>query len=83
MLELIADVRVVWLDEPQLLQKGDEYPGAPRIEQIHAELEHIGSFESGHGENEYRAFSSIEVNRLWTLQRRNNGPWRIASQQGI
>jgi hypothetical protein len=78
MLETICDVRVVWVDDPRVLQKGDEYPGAPRIEHVSAELEHIGQFDG-----EFRAFNGSEVNRQWTLQRRNGGPWRISSRQGI
>ncbi len=77
-LDKVCDVRVAWVGEPRLLQAGDEYAGAPRIEQVSAELEHIGLFDG-----EYHAFNGSEVNRQWTLQRRNGGPWRIASQQGI
>ena len=78
MLETVCDVRVVWVDEPRMLQNGDEYPGAPRIEQVGAELDHIGEFDG-----EFRAFNSSEVNRQWTLQRRGGGPWRIATRQSI
>jgi hypothetical protein len=78
MLETVCDVRVVWVDDARVVQKGDEYPGAPRIEQAGAELEHIGDFDG-----EFDAFNGSEVNRLWTLQRRNGGPWRITSRQSI
>jgi hypothetical protein len=78
MLDTVCDVRVVWVGGPQLLQTGDEYPGAPRIEQVDAELEHVGRFA-----DEFHAFNGSEVNRLWTLQRRNGGPWRISSRQAI
>jgi hypothetical protein len=77
-LEKIFDVRVIWVGDPRLLQAGNEYQGAPRIEQVSAELEHIGFFDK-----EYRAFNGLEVNRQWTLQRRTGGPWRISSQHGI
>ena len=77
-LDTVCDVRVVWVGDPRLLQPGNEYPGAPRIEEVRAELEHIGLFDG-----EYHAFNGSEVNRQWTLQRRNGGPWRITSQQGI
>lgn len=78
MLDKICDVRVHWIGEPRVLQQGNEYEGAPRIEQVEAELEHIGLFDGA-----YRAFNSLDVHRLWRLQRRNNGPWRISSPQGI
>lgn len=77
-LATICDVRVVWVSEPRVLQRGDEYEGAPRIEQVEAELDHVGLFDG-----EHRAFNSIDVNRLWTLQRRDDGPWRVSSQHGI
>jgi hypothetical protein len=76
--EQVCDVRVVWIGETRLLARGDEYEGAPRIEQVDAELEHIGHFAG-----EYRAFNAINVHRLWRLQRRNDGPWRISSHQGV
>ena len=34
-------------------------------------------------DGEFHAFNGSEVNRLWTLQRRNGGPWRISSRQSI
>ena len=78
MLETVCDVRVVWVGDVQVLQTGAEYPGAPRLEQVDAELEHIGRFDG-----EFRAFNSTDVNRVWTLQRRNGGPWRISSRQAL
>ena len=78
MLDTVCDVRVVWIDNPRVLQIGDEYPGAPGMEQVDAELEHIGL-----ADGEFHAFNGSEVNRLWTLQRRNGGPWRISSRQSI
>jgi hypothetical protein len=77
-LDTLFDVRVVWVGAPRLIQAGTEYEGAPRIEHVSAELEHIGFFDG-----EYHPFNSVDVNRQWTLQRRNGGPWRISSQHGI
>ena len=34
-------------------------------------------------EGEYRAFLDVTVHRWWVLQRIDNGPWRIATLQGI
>jgi hypothetical protein len=77
-LDPVHDVRVMWAGEATMVLRGDEFPGAPRIEEVAVELEHIGLFEG-----EYRAFSELRVHRTWTLQRRNGGPWRITSRQGI
>jgi hypothetical protein len=77
-LEDVYDVRVVWVGDVMLALRGDEFPSAPRIEQVAVELEHIGKFDG-----EYRAFNELRVHRTWTVQRRNGGPWRVASRQGI
>ena len=78
LLDTIYDVRVVWLSETRVVLHGDEFEGAPRIDEVRAEIEHIGLFDG-----EYRAFNGAAVHRLWTLQRRDGGAWRISSYQGI
>jgi hypothetical protein len=76
-LEQTFAIRVVWVGEPRVVA-ADELPDIPRIERVAAELDHIGSFDA-----EYRAFASVDVHRHWTLERRDGGPWRITSHQGI
>ena len=55
-------------------------PGAPRIERVQVEVDHVGLFDA-----EYRGFADVTVHRMWTLQRLNGGPWRLAanSRNGI
>lgn len=77
-LDSVYDVRVVWVSDVRVRLRPDAFDAAPLIEEVEAELEHLGCFDG-----EYRAFNSVNVHRLWTLQRRNSGPWRISSQQGI
>lgn len=77
-LEAVFDARVIWVSDQTLALRGDEFPGAPRIDEVSIELEHVGLFDG-----EYRAFNELRIHRIWTLQRRNGGPWRIASRQGI
>lgn len=77
-LDRIHDVRVVWVGEVETLMTGKEYAGAPRVEQVTIEVDHIGQFDG-----EYRAFGTVAVNRTWRLQRVDGGPWRIATIQGI
>lgn len=72
------DARVAWIGEPRVVTRGDEFPGASRVEEVEAELQHIGKFDG-----EYRGFLDVTVHRWWTLQRIDNGPWRIATLQGI
>lgn len=78
LLDKIFDVRVRWIGDPRVIIRGDEAPGLPRIEEVSAELDHFGLFEG-----EYRSFNVVDVRRMWSLQRRDGGPWRIASRQSL
>jgi hypothetical protein len=73
----LYDVRVVDEGEPYVLLQQDELPGAPLIEEVEVEVEHIGRFG-----DEYLAFKELGLNRLWYLQRVARGPWRIAWHNG-
>mgnify|MGYP003385979258 CR=1 FL=1 len=70
-------LRVVWVDDPRVFP-ADPALGLPRIEKVNAEIDHIGRFD-----DEFRSFNLGLVHRTWTLARRNGGPWRIATFQGI
>lgn len=78
----VADARVPWADDPVLVADGKAYPGAPKIEQVTVEIDHIGQFPEGD-----RVFTDVTVNRVWTLQRidlgQGFGPWRVHSMQPI
>ncbi|HEV8595043.1 MAG TPA: hypothetical protein VGR51_05890 [Thermoplasmata archaeon] len=76
--EKVFDVRVAIVDEPRTVLQGTEFPGAPKVEQVVLETDHVGLFDS-----EYRAFKDVTTNRVWSLQRRDDGPWRIVTQKGI
>ena len=78
-----CDARVVWVDDVVALTSGQEFDGAPKIEEVEAEIEHIGVVDPKAATPEYRAFKDVTVNRLWRLQRINGGPWRIASAQNL
>lgn len=75
MLHKVADVEPVWESEPAVVLRGDEFDGAPTIEQVHVLLDHIGTFEDG-----THVFCTNELTRMWVLQRRNRGAWRIPSR---
>jgi hypothetical protein len=68
----VYDVRVAKVSKPRVLLDH------PKVEAVTVEVDHVGLFDG-----EYRAFRNAEVNRMWRLQRVDNGPWRIVSQQGI
>ena len=75
MLHKVAHVEPVWESEPVVVLRGDEFDGAPRIDQVQVLMDHIGQFDEG-----AHVFCTIELTRVWVLQRRNGGPWRIASR---
>jgi hypothetical protein len=74
----IYDVRAAETGELETLMNGTEFEGAPKVEQVLVVADHIGLFDG-----EYRAFSDVETHRLWRLQRRDGGPWRITGDWGI
>ena len=70
-------LRVVWVDEPRVFPANPALR-LPMVEKVDAEIDHIGRFDSA-----FHAFNTGMVHRTWTLARRNGGPWRIATFQGI
>jgi hypothetical protein len=78
-----CDARVVWTGDIVDLTTGKEFDGAPHIQEVEGEIEHIGVVDDKADIKEYRAFKDVTVNRLWRLQRVDDGPWRIASAQNL
>jgi hypothetical protein len=76
----ILEVRAVWESEVQSLLSANDIEGAPSVEQVYVEVDHVGKFDG-----ELRVFADASVHRMWTLQRLGGGPWRIAadSRHGI
>jgi hypothetical protein len=68
----VYDARVSRVGPVQRLLDKDDGKGLPEADQVHVFVDHYGLFG-----NEYRSFVNMNVNRMWTLQRLNNGPWRI------
>lgn len=75
MLHKVAHVEPVWESEPLVILKGDEFDGAPKVEQVHLLTDHVGQFDDGN-----HVFCTNELTRVWQLQRRDGGPWRISSR---
>ena len=78
LLKQIYGLEVAWIDDPRTITTGKEFPNAPRIEEVAVEISVIGTFDG-----EYRKFAGVSVARLWSLQRIDNGPWRISSVQRL
>jgi hypothetical protein len=74
LLHKISQVEPVWESEPAVVIRSDAFDGAPTIEQVAVLVDHIGHFDDGD-----HVFCSMETSRLWHLQRRDGGPWRISS----
>lgn len=75
----VYDVRVAAVDPPELMVSPSMLEGAPLVEQVLVEVDHIGLIDGVH-----RAYADNKTHRLWPLQRRDGGPWRIAiHDQGI
>ncbi len=52
--------------------------GTPRVQEVHVFVDHIGLFDG-----EYRSFNDVNVTRPWTLQRLDDGPWRITDVKSL
>lgn len=78
LLDTVWDARVVWTGDPVALTRGDEFPGAPVVEEVEVHVEHLGLIDGVH-----RPFRDISVHPFWKLQRVDGGPWRISSCQSI
>jgi len=74
----VYGAKVVWVSEVRRVMTGKEFKGAPTIDEVDLEIDHIGLFDG-----EHRAFTSINVRRRWVLQRQNGGPWRITTEQAL
>lgn len=73
-LSIVYDVRVHWVGEIKVLLETGAFEGAPKIEQVTVEIDHIGLFDG-----EYRTFQDVNTHRMWALQRRDGGPWRLSA----
>lgn len=74
----VYGANVVWTGDIRQITSGKEFPGSPVMEEVDVEIEHVGLFDG-----EYRTFTDFTVNRLWQLQRRDGGPWRVSSVQNL
>lgn len=77
-LDTVYDAQVVYVSGARHILTGREFPKAPVIDEVTVEVEHVGRFEG-----EYRAFTNVNVHRVWKLQQQDGGPWRITSGEGV
>jgi hypothetical protein len=74
----VFDVRVVAVEEARVVIEPTAFAGAPKIEQAVVEVDHVGLFDG-----QYRPFMDVNVHRVWPMQRRDGGPWRVTIDRGI
>jgi hypothetical protein len=80
-LDDVVDVRPVWVGDPVTVFRSDAFDGAPQIDQTTIEVDHLRL--AGEDPRAAHSFSAVGLHRIWTLQRINGGPWRIATDGGI
>jgi|GEM_PF-1111784 len=84
LLEDVFDVRVARVEPVRVvydaaLQPGEPGEGEPRkVEEARVVVDHVGLFDG-----EYRTFAHGSLHRKWTLQRLDDGPWRIVEAHNL
>lgn len=71
-LEEVYDARVVEVSPVYLLTEAIPESEIPKVEEAIVYIDHIGQIDGT-----YRSFVNSKVRRKWTLQRLDNGPWKI------
>lgn len=74
LLQEVYDMRVLTESAPKLVYDKN----GTRVETVELDVDPVGLFDG-----EYRSFRSVNVHRIWHLQRINGGPWKIVSEQGL
>jgi hypothetical protein len=76
--EDVYDVRVASVGSVRRVLESRPANALPAIDRVTCFVDHVGSFDG-----EYRVFMTSYVHRRWVLQRRDEGPWRIAEVQSL
>jgi hypothetical protein len=74
----VYDVRVASVGGVRRVIESRPANALPAIDQVTCFVDHVGLFDG-----EYRVFMTSYVHRRWVLQRRDEGPWRIAEAQSL
>lgn len=77
-LDDVWDVRVAEVEPPRVRVVGSGDGLVPRVEEVVVWVDHVGRFDDG-----FRTFSKVGFQRRWTLQRLDDGPWRIDEPRRI
>ncbi len=70
----------------RVIQK-EEKAGISSVDEATVWIDHIGKLEKDKDyqifDKDYRVFTNVNVNRVWTLQRIDDGPWKIATMKHL
>ncbi len=70
----------------RIIQK-DEKAGISSVDEVTVWIDHVGKLEKDKEYNlfdkDYRVFTNNSVNRSWTLQRIDEGPWKISTMKHL
>lgn len=76
----VYDARVCKVSPITRVIQKDEKAGISSVDEVTVWIEHVGKFDISKTQHEYRVFTNVNVKRSWTLQRIDDGPWKIVSQ---
>jgi hypothetical protein len=74
----VHDARVSRVERIETLYEPAADEPFPKVEAVRILLDHVGLID-----NEYRTFTDLTVRRVWRLQRRDGGPWKIVDVQHL
>lgn len=74
----IYDARVLHTGAIKTIVHENKETGVPKVEQVKIIIDHVGKIDGI-----YKSLSNIYVHRKWTLQRLDNGPWKITELQAL
>ena len=75
----VCDVRVDKISTIRRIIEKDDGVGLPAVDEVDVFVDHYELREDG----KYRTFLDVNVRRKWTLQRLDEGPWKITTVQVI
>jgi len=77
-MDRVYDVRVDRVGRIRRIMNKDDERRLPDIDEVDVFVDHYEL-----ADNKYQSFLDLHVRRQWSLQRLNEGPWKITSVQVI
>lgn len=74
----VYDAKILFVYPVKRVVEANLKTGIPNVDQVKIIIDHVGKFEGV-----YKSVSNLYVHRKWTLQRLNEGPWKIIELQSL